>query len=277
LLLLSGIFQGFVGEPEIIEVTSPPIVMVMSSTPDPNASPEVLIITATPEPTSEAAIVLPSPTPVVVIQETTTTSVEATTTVVQPTTTSNSDTTQNTGASAQNITANIPAELQGIASGLITVQGNVFQLGTDNVEILQAAQTCINEHGGQCDPQNGEDSTPRVTVQLSTFQLEQTEVSFNQYVAFLNWQNSQGLRHTSACSGFLCIQTANERSDAAVIAFDGANYFIPTRLQNLENHPVYGVTWYGARAAFTHRSRMGICSAWWWSEHPLSLGHKFRS
>lgn len=244
LLLLTGIFQGFGGEPQIVEVTSPPIVMVMSSTPDPLVSPEVMIITATPEPTSEAAVVLPSPTAVSVIQETPTEVIEPTTEEVQPTTVTD------TGATVQDVTAgvSIPAELQSIVTGLVNVPGGVFQMGTDPNEIIQAAQTCVSSHGGACDPDDGTDSTPRVTVELSNFQLEQTEVTFKQYEAFLNWQSSQGLTHTSGCSSFLCIQTQNERADAAAIAWDGANYFVPSSLQNLENHPVYGVTWYGAQA-----------------------------
>jgi len=80
---------------------------------------------------------------------------------------------------------------------------------------------------------------------LPGFQMEQTEVTFEQYVAFLNWLSSQGQRHTTACSGFICIQTTNESPENAVITFDSANYNVPP---GLLNHPVYGVTWYGAEA-----------------------------
>lgn len=245
LLLIFNVFDGFSGEPEIREVTREvQIVQVHTPTTDPNATPMVQIITATPEPTTEqeAVVILPTATPVVLIEATPTVTVDDTNQQVQPTLV------EDTTAQGVPPTSLIPTELEEIASNLITVNGGSFQMGTDNLEIVNAAQTCVTEHGGQCDPQDGVDSTPQITVEISTFQIEQTEVTFEQYYRFLNWQNSQGNRHTSGCSGFLCIQTQNERPDAAVIAFDGANYFIPSTLQNVENHPAYGVTWYGAQA-----------------------------
>jgi formylglycine-generating enzyme required for sulfatase activity len=245
LLLLGGVFQGFSAEPETQEVTREvQIVQVVTATNNPDAVAAVQIITATPEPTTEQepVVILATATPVTVIESTATTVVEATNPEIQSTAV------EDTTSQDVPTTSVMPAELEGIVSVLVTVNGGTFQMGTDSLEILAAAQACINEHGGQCDPQNGEDSTPQMTVELSSFQIEQTEVNFAQYVAFLNWQNSQGNRHTTGCSGFLCIQTQNERADAAVIAFDGANYFVPRRLENLETHPAYGVTWYGAQA-----------------------------
>lgn len=245
LFLIFNVFDGFSSEPETIEVTRlVERVEVHTPTSDPNASPEVIIITATAEPTTEqeAAVVFPTATPVVLIEATPTLTVDDTSQQIQPTLVEDT--------AAQNVptTSLIPTELENLVSNLITIEGGSFRMGTDNLEIVSAAQTCVTEHGGQCDPQDGVDSTPQITVELSTFQMEQTEVTFVQYEAFLNWQNSQGNTHTRGCSGFLCIQTQNERPDAAVIAFDGANYFIPPILQNVENHPVYGVTWYGAQA-----------------------------
>jgi formylglycine-generating enzyme required for sulfatase activity len=243
LLLIFGVFDSFSGKQEIEVTREVRIVEVLTSTTDPNAEAIIQIVTATPEPTHEAeAIVLATATPVIVIETTATP-------VVEETEQAQADSVQNDTA-AQNSSSGfvIPTELEGIATGMVTVNGGIFQLGTDSLEIVNAAQACVNEHAGTCDPKDGEDSTPQVAVELSTFQLEQTEINFAQYVAFLNWLNSQGSRHTSGCSGFLCIQTQNERPDAAVIAFDGANYFIPTRLENLGDHPVYGVTWYGAQA-----------------------------
>jgi formylglycine-generating enzyme required for sulfatase activity len=251
-ILISGVFGSF-GEPQVIEVTREISVgIVVTATPDPNASPAVTIITATPEPTTEVAegaITLPTETPFIpstaVVLETEETSVEteetvATEAVERPTSQGSN--------SVQSNNSSTPPELDAIKSNLVTVNGGQFQLGTTNIEILQAAQDCVSRDGGQCEASFGEDSLPAVPVEISTFSLEQTEVTFEQYVSFLNYLNSQGSRHTSGCNGFLCIQTANERPDAAVISYDGANYFIPTRLENLETHPAYGVTWYGAQA-----------------------------
>jgi formylglycine-generating enzyme required for sulfatase activity len=246
----SGTLQSFL-EPQVIEVTSEVhIVNVVTATADPNASPAVQIVTTTPEPTTEpvqGSPVFPTETPqvantaAVVATADSQVAVEVTDTVERPTTDTQSQSITGAGLT-------IPAELDSIKSALITVAGGNFLMGTTSAEILQAAQDCVNRDGGQCDPVFGEDSLPAVPVNLDTFSIEQTEVSFDQYVAFLNYLKSQGFSHLTGCGGYICIQTANERPDAAVISYDSNNYFIPTRLENLENHPVYGVTWYGAYA-----------------------------
>ncbi|MGJ3240025.1 MAG: SUMF1/EgtB/PvdO family nonheme iron enzyme [Anaerolineae bacterium] len=263
-LMLFFTFDGFNSEPDVIEVTAPPvqIVEVVTATPDPEATAEVQIITATPEPTEaiiDGEIEQPTLTPfsaesteVEINSASADTETEEPTAAVltNPNTQDNTDTQPDTSAQGQSAPSNapnIPAELAGIASNLVRVEGDVFQYGADQLEIIQAANDCQTRDGGQCQPSFGDDSTPRVAVELDTFWIEQNEVTFEQYATFLNYQNSQGLRHTGGCQGFLCIQTQNERPEAAVIAFDGANYRIPENYSTLRNHPVYGVTWYGAQ------------------------------
>jgi formylglycine-generating enzyme required for sulfatase activity len=75
--------------------------------------------------------------------------------------------------------------------------------------------------------------------------MERTEVTFGQYVDFLNYLRSQGSDHLSGCGGFICVQTLNElaQESGGVIVFDGATYEVPTTLTNF---PVWGVSWYGA-------------------------------
>ncbi len=139
----------------------------------------------------------------------------------------------------------IPSSLQAVASTLVTVPGTTFQMGTTPDEVLTAVNLCLNRDAGQCQLAYGEDSNPPFQVQLSPYQIETTEVTFGQYIAFLNYLRSQGQSHLNGCMGFICVQTQNERPDDGVISFDSANYSVP---ETLINHPVYGVSWYGAQA-----------------------------
>lgn len=245
------------GEPEDVEVTRvvTQVVQVreiITATPNPDVTEEVVIVTATDEPASAAGsgvVVVASPTPTTDPALATTQAPDATELPTDPNTveaTLASDVPQPTVAAAQ-AEPEIPDALQSIrdASVLVTIPGGVFEMGTSNPEIVDAALQCVDEHGGLCDAADGTDSTPLVRVELEDYQMEQTEVTFEQYVAFLNYQASQGIRHTNGCSGFPCIQTTNENSANAVIIFDGANYSAPP---GLLSHPVYGVTWYGAEA-----------------------------
>jgi formylglycine-generating enzyme required for sulfatase activity len=243
----SGALNSFgIGQQQVIEVTREiQVGIVVTSTPDPLVSPEVIVVTATDAPTTEpneGAVILPTETPQT--QAELASSPEATAEAQSNVQSSTQAT--NTVASASGLV--IPASLDTVKSQMVTIAGSSFLMGTTPNEIFEAAQQCVNRDGGACDPAFGEDSTPRVPVTLDTFAMETTEVTFSQYVVFLNYLKSQGLSHTSGCGGFLCIQTANERADVAVIAYDAATYSIPTRLQNLQNQPVYGVTWYGANA-----------------------------
>jgi formylglycine-generating enzyme required for sulfatase activity len=241
----SGVLSSFgFGQQQVIEVTREiQVGIVVTSTPDPLVTAPVLIVTATEAPTTEPAegeIAFASATPQVVSTAATSPEATAEAQAVEPT--SQSSISNNPTGFV------IPPALDAVKSQLVTVQGGNFLMGTTSNEILAAAQECINRDGGECDPSFGTDSIPRVPVDLDTFSIETTEVSFAQYVIFLNYLKSQGQSHTTGCGGFLCIQTANERADVAVIAYDGANYAVPSRLENLNNHPVYGVTWYGANA-----------------------------
>lgn len=243
------------GAPDVVEVTRQVTQVVqvreiVTATPNPETTAEVVVVTATDAPaeaSGSGVVVVASPTPTIdaaAVTETPAATIPATdpetieatlATDLQPPT-----------VAAAAADANVPAELAAVrTANLVTIPAGVFEMGTSNPEIIEAADECVTVHGGQCNPADGTDSTPLVRVELDEFQMEQTEVTFEQYVAFLNYQASQGIRHTSGCSGFICIQTTNENPANAVIVFDGANYTAPA---GLLNHPVYGVTWYGAEA-----------------------------
>ncbi len=131
-------------------------------------------------------------------------------------------------------------ELLSIASRLIAISGGTFDMGTDAAEVRRAVDACVADDGN-CLIEYGEDSAPIHSVTLDPFQIEETEVTYGQYLAYLN---ARGPRSHLDCDGFLCLATQNE-TDASNVTFDSANYRVPPFL---EQYPVAGVTWYGARA-----------------------------
>jgi formylglycine-generating enzyme required for sulfatase activity len=216
-------------------------VLVVTATGDPNQStPTPLVITATGQTVlpTQAIVLAASPTPL-----------QAETT--QPVTDPNQIEAQIAPTLAQPTvpvaqpTSSIPPQLQGILSEMVTIPGGTFQMGTTPIQVLQAVDQCRNRDGANCEAFMGEDASPPFQVQLNPYQMERTEVTWGQYVAFLNYLRSQGQSHTNACGGFPCIQTVNENPTQGVITFDSANYAIPV---SLTNYPVYAVTWYGAEA-----------------------------
>jgi formylglycine-generating enzyme required for sulfatase activity len=221
----------------------------------------VTIVTATPEPTTEIGeevIIVSSPTPPGFI-------VSETPTDIPTETSAPVNNVEGQSAGGQNevvdpVQSNVPPQLAQIASQMVTITGGVYEMGTSSQEIVEAAFNCQERDGGNCPASDGEDSTPIVRVEIPSFQMEQTEVTFEQYVTFLNYLSSQGQRHTNACSGFICIQSTNENPENAVITFDSANYNVSP---GLLNHPVYGVTWYGAQAYCTTLSRRLPTEAEW--------------
>lgn len=250
-LMFSGLLGNF-AQPLPTYTPQPEIVLVVTATLDPNAPTLApVVVTATPSPTPEgqAVIVAASSTPTTdpaSVQAVATTetpnspqAIEQTISPAVPT-----PTVASSGAGTSNAPA-IPQLLSGVVSPMVTVPGGTFQMGTTPLEVFQAVDECTNRDGGNCQVAYGEDASPPFQVRLEPYQIETTEVTFRQYVAFLNYLRSQGISHLNGCSGFMCIQTVNERPTGAVVTFDGQNYNAPP---GLLTHPVYGVTWYGAQA-----------------------------
>jgi len=265
---LTGLFDSLGFGPQIPTPTPGERIVnvVVTATPDPSApTPTAFVVTATGEPTTEAQEVVAiaptstptptegeaatgdtgptnatAPTPVApAVQPETGTGIEGSIQPTQPVVVAPAQ----VSAAQASATPEIPAALQGVASPLLSVPGGQFLMGTTADEVLRAVENCTIRDEGNCLPSYGEDSSPPFQVQLDPYRMERTEVTFQQYVAFLNYLRSQGRDHLTGCGGFLCIQTVNENADQAVITFDGANYNAP---QGLLNHPVYAVTWYGA-------------------------------
>lgn len=230
IIMIAVMLQGSLLE-YILPVPTPQVVtnveyIVLSPTIDrslPTATPrrEVIIVTATPDPAA-----------------------------VQPTAVIDGAPTADSAPPARAATAipsavpaavRVPDALQGLRSLTVSIPGGAFSMGTTPSEVAQAIEECTTRDGGSCLATYSEDSYPAHPVAVDSFVIETTEVTFSQYVAFLNVQGANS--HLNGCAGFLCIQTRNESADA-VITFDSASYSI---VETLSQHPVYGVTWYGAR------------------------------
>jgi len=116
-------------------------------------------------------------------------------------------------------------------------------MGTTPQEITAAVNQCVNEQGGNCQLAFGADSIPQHSVTVSAFQIERTEVTYRQYLVFLNALGAGS--HLSGCDGLPCAATRAENENSNIL-FDGFNYRVAAGA--LENYPASDITWYGADA-----------------------------
>ncbi|MFN8530342.1 MAG: SUMF1/EgtB/PvdO family nonheme iron enzyme [Anaerolineae bacterium] len=146
----------------------------------------------------------------------------------------------------QTTSGGVAQPLLAVASDTVEVTGGTFTMGTTAAEVVAAVDACVAGYGGAagtCQLDWGQDSQPQHSVTLNGFRIETTEVTYAQYVAFLNYLGPGS--HRNGCSGQPCARTNIEAADVAEILFDTANYsVVPTLL----NYPVANVTWYGAQA-----------------------------
>jgi formylglycine-generating enzyme required for sulfatase activity len=215
--------------------TSTPVVMIITTTPLPATPTPDVTETPVPSPTTVQVeqISAPSPTPLPPTPDASTVEAEPTETPTVPT---------QVALNAQGATAGeVPPPLQGLLTPLLDVPGGTFTMGTTAAEVLAAVTACQDD-GGNCQIAFGEDSSPPHSVTLDAFQIEQTEVTYEQFLAFMNFLGPRS--HLNGCDGFACIATLNE-TDVSNVTFDSANYRVPAVLNRF---PVANVTWYGARA-----------------------------
>jgi formylglycine-generating enzyme required for sulfatase activity len=136
----------------------------------------------------------------------------------------------------------LAAILRASLSRLALVNGGTFQMGTTPQEVAAAVSLCVNVQKGNCNLSMGEDSAPPHNVTVNSFEIERTEVSYEQYAAFLN---AMGVgSHQTACSGLPCLKVRSEDKNSNVL-FNGQKYTVPAVIAEF---PVVGVTWYGADA-----------------------------
>ncbi len=215
--------------------TPTPVVMVITSTPlpiTPTVEPTVGVVTATPE---QAQIAVPSASPTTDVQQV----------LVLP-----SATTPPTSAPTAVVpqAAQIPSDLLAKRSPLIQVVAGTFEMGTKAQEAAIAAEECTSLWNSKCDPNDASDSFPPHQVTVSPYYIEETEVTYDQYLAFLNSEQigmgARNAKHKNGCEGQLCIETRTENQNSNIIS-DTQNYRVNAAIANF---PVAGVTWYGAVA-----------------------------
>lgn len=152
-----------------------------------------------------------------------------------------------TAVSAQQVSL-VPAALVGKVTTIIPVQGGTFQMGTSPQEVADAARACADLYESTCNVSDGVDSSPIHSVTVSPFFIEEREVTYEQYMAFLNSEDigmgARNARHRTGCQGQLCIETRTENENSPVIS-DSQNYRVNPAINSF---PAAGVTWYGAQA-----------------------------
>ncbi|MEO0565974.1 MAG: SUMF1/EgtB/PvdO family nonheme iron enzyme, partial [Chloroflexota bacterium] len=103
------------------------------------------------------------------------------------------------GSDTSTVDSGIPAVLDLLKTDTIDIPGGSFQMGTTITEAAEAVRECQDVFGGNCLLSYTEDSAPAREVQVSPFQIERTEVTYEQYIAFLNFLGPQS--HASGCGG----------------------------------------------------------------------------
>lgn len=227
---------------------------------DPNAVADLptqtpFVITATPAPvtpTTPATEAPASPTQAIQIEvqaPTASPTIETTFLTLQPT----SRPTDPAGGSLNTLDTNngaassgdLFARLSSLASEVVSVDGGTFTMGTNPTEVNAAVQECVQGYGGDpgnCQVSDADDSYPEHSVTVSAFNMEVTEVTYRQYMDFLNALGPGS--HRNGCDNQPCLQTRND-SETSNVQFDGANYSV---LLAINEYPVTGITWYGAKA-----------------------------
>jgi formylglycine-generating enzyme required for sulfatase activity len=137
--------------------------------------------------------------------------------------------------------SSIPTNLT--ATDLIPIDGGTFAMGTDNTELNQAVNDCVNRDKGKCAIADGQDSIPIHQVTLDSFQIEKYEVSYDQYLAFLN--SLLPTSYKTGCGGEPCV-ALNDTDKSSVLKLDGTTYKLTNDI--FHNYAATFVTWYGASA-----------------------------
>jgi formylglycine-generating enzyme required for sulfatase activity len=135
-------------------------------------------------------------------------------------------------------TLNLTDYLPTLGGETMRIDGGTFQMGTTPQEVAIAVNECINQ-GGNCQIAFGEDSAPPHAVTVSGFSMERLEVTYAQYLAFLN----RGGNH-NICDAQRCVDTQAERESSNIFLSDGRYQVSPV----IAGYPVANVTWYGADA-----------------------------
>lgn len=128
-------------------------------------------------------------------------------------------------------------------SARINIPAGSFTMGISREEGQIAIQECTDRDRGDCPFDIVTDAIPPHRVAISAFEIDVYEVTYTQYVAYLNYRGAGS--HSNGCFSRPCIRTTADTNEA-LIRFDGTTY--STAATNYDNTPVAFVTWYGALA-----------------------------
>ncbi len=137
------------------------------------------------------------------------------------------------------LTAGLPAEMStNDGASMALIPAGKFEMGTDPHEIPELTQWAGKWHPSAryWHPVNYQPETPRHTVYLDAFYMDRYEVTRTQYTTFLNEYG----KDTDSAGHKLLHLGSDHRTERS-----GDSY--KTRA-GYEDHPMTGVTWYGAVA-----------------------------
>ena len=146
---------------------------------------------------------------------------------------------QGGGAQVQTTPTLVPASTNSSSvpspSGMVSIPNGVFQMG---------------DHIGFVDPQHPTDELPIHQVSISAFYIGKYDITVQQYSDYLNAALSQALITVSNGTVYLkdgkdILYKTSQAYQYSTISWDGSKFSV---LNNRGNHPVTGVTWYGAAA-----------------------------
>lgn len=123
-------------------------------------------------------------------------------------------------------------------SAMTLVEGGVYFRGTTLDEIEAALASCP-----ECDIEVAESAAPPHRVEIDPFWMEVNEVTYAQYVAFLNTLGSGG--HLTGCKGNICTLTQSEDPTSGITQSNGQYITVNPAY---DDYPVVNVSWYGAQA-----------------------------
>jgi formylglycine-generating enzyme required for sulfatase activity len=123
-------------------------------------------------------------------------------------------------------------------SAMSLVEGGVYFRGTTLDEVETALAACT-----ECDDEIAESAAPPHRVEVDPFWMEINEVTYAQYVAFLNTLGSGS--HLTGCQGNVCALTQDEDLTSGIVQSNGQYVTVNPAY---DDYPIVNVSWYGAQA-----------------------------
>ncbi len=143
--------------------------------------------------------------------------------------------TQGEQVQTQTISTATVSTLPPSQSDMVLIPAGTFQMG---------------DHFGFVDSQHPTDELPLHNVSISSFSIGKYDITVHQYCDYLNSALSQGLIAVTGGKVYLkggkdILYETSAAYQYGTISWDGSSFAV---LDNRGDHPITGVTWYGAAA-----------------------------